>query len=258
MYDAPLSASCLRMAVASRDGLRVDQHFGQAEEFLVYDVDGDNAKLVESRKVADHAQGDEDPRQTIIRMLGDCNILLVAKIGPTPQEQLAAIGIEATDMYKGKSIPAALAEIHAAKAAVDPNSEVDGDGFRLLHAMLRVTDMDRSLDFYTRMLGMQVLGQREHKKNQFTQAYLGYGAGGKGMALELVFNWSGDEPYTRGTSFGHIAIQVTAITALCDRLVAEGVPLPRPPRTQRHGENIVAFIEDPDGNRIELVQVPKP
>lgn len=258
MYDAPPSATTLRMAVASRDGLRVDQHFGQAEDFLVYDVEGDNAKLVETRKVAAHARGDEDPRQTIMRMLADCKILLVAKIGPTPQEQLAAIGIEASDLYKGKSIPAALAEVHAAKSAVDLEAEVDADGFRLLHAMLRVSDMERSLDFYSRLLGMQVLEQREHKKNQFTQAYLGYGAGWKGMALELVFNWSGDEPLTRGTAFGHIAIAVTGITALCDRLAAEGVPMPRPPRAQRHGENIVAFVEDPDGNRIELVQVPKP
>ena len=258
MYDAPPSPSFLRMAVASRDGLRVDQHFGQAEEFLVYDVAADAARLVETRKVAAHAQGDEDPRQTVMRLLADCKVLLVAKIGPTPQEQLAAIGIEATDLHKGRPIPAALAEIHAAKASVNLNVAVRDDGFRLLHAMLRVTDMERSLDFYTRLLGMRVLEMREHKKNQFTQAYLGYGAGWNGMALELVFNWSGDEPYSRGTSFGHVAIQVTDITALCDRLAAEGVPMPRPPRAQRHGENIVAFVEDPDGNRIELVQVPKP
>ena len=258
MYDAPRSIPPLRMAVASRDGLRVDQHFGQAEDFLVYDVAGDTAKLVETRKVAAHAQGDEDPRQTIIRMLADCKILLVAKIGPTPQEQLAASGIEASDLYKGKPIPAALAEIHAAKSAVDLATPIDGDGFRLLHAMLRVTDMEKSLDFYTRLLGMRVLDRREHKKNQFTQAYLGYGQGWNGMALELVFNWSDDEPYSRGTSFGHIAIAVTGITALCDRLAAEGVTMPRAPRTQRHGENIVAFVEDPDGNRIELVQAPKP
>lgn len=258
MYEAPAAGPTLRMAVATKDGLRIDQHFGQAEEFRVYDVEGDNAKLVESRKVAAHAQGDEDPRQTIMRMLGDCRLLLVAKVGPTPQEQLASAGIEATDMLKGKSIPAALAEIYAAKASIDLSAAVKDDGFRLLHAMLRVTDMDRSLDFYTRLLGMQVLEMREHKKNQFTQAYLGYGAGLNGMALELVFNWSDDEPYERGTVFGHIAIAVTGITALCDRLAAEGVAMPRPPRSQRHGENIVAFVEDPDGNRIELVQFSKP
>lgn len=258
MYEAPTAGPTLRMAVATRDGLRVDQHFGQAEDFLVYDVSGDAAKLVETRKVAAHAQGDEDPRQTILRMLSDCKVLLVAKIGPNPQEQLAGMGIEASDLHKGKPIPAALAEIYAAKACIDLGAAVQNDGFRLLHAMLRVTDMEKSVDFYTRLLGMQVLEIREHKKNQFTQTYLGYGAGWAGMALELVFNWSDDEPYERGTAFGHIAIAVTEITALCDRLAAEGVPLPRPPRSQRHGENIVAFVEDPDGNRIELVQFATP
>ncbi|PWC42397.1 lactoylglutathione lyase [Azospirillum sp. TSO22-1] len=132
--------------------------------------------------------------------------------------------------------------------------------FRLLHAMLRVSDMERSLDFYTRLLGMRVLQQREHKKNQFTQAYLGYGAEGDdplasaSMVVELVANWTQEEPYSHGSAFGHIAIGVTGITALCDRLAAEGVPVPRPPKPQKHGDHIVAFVEDPDGYRIELVQ----
>ena len=103
---------------------------------------------------------------------------------------------------------------------------------------------------------MTVQDRRDHTKNQFSPAYLGYGDGPAGMTLELVFNWTQDAPYTPGDSFGHIAIEVTGITALCDRLAAAGVTMPRPPRAQRHGENIVAFIEDPDGHRIELVQVP--
>lgn len=76
------------------------------------------------------------------------------------------------------------------------------------------------------------------------------------MSLELVSNWDHEGPYSDGESFGHIAIQVRGITALCDRLSAAGVKMPRPPRAQRHGENIVAFIEDPDGHQIELVQTP--
>ena len=120
--------------------------------------------------------------------------------------------------------------------------------------MLRVADIDRSIDFYTRLLGMRVLERRDHKKNQFSQAYLGYGGDASQMVLELVSNWTRE--VTVGDLFGHIAIQVSGITALCERLAAAGAPMPRPPSTQRHGNNIIAFIEDPDGHRIELVQLP--
>lgn len=246
----------LRIAVASRDGIRVDQHFGQAEDFLIYEVSDVGPALLEKRAVADALRGDEDSRDAICRMLADCPVLLVAKIGPNPQEKLAGAGIEASDLFVGKDIAAALAEVFAAKTAAPAEGPVDGAEFRLLHAMLRVSDMERSLDFYTRLLGMRVLEKREHKKNQFTQAYLGYGDGFGGMALELVFNWSREEAYAPGESFDHLAIAVNGITGLCDRLAAEGVPMPRPPRSQRHGASIVAFVEDPDGHRIELVQVP--
>ena len=185
-------------------------------------------------------------------MLADCPVLLVAKIGITPQEKLASVGIEASDLHVGKEITAALAEVFTAKTA--PVAALDASNFRLMHAMLRVSDLERSLDFYGRLLGMTVLEQREHKKNQFTQVYLGYGGGSEQMALELVFNWGREEPYSQGESFGHIAIAVSGISALCDRLAAEGVAMPRPPRSQRHGDTIVAFITDPDGHHIELVQ----
>lgn len=252
------AAAPLRVAVATRDGKRVDQHFGQAETFLIYDLGADGIAFAEQRLVADHAQGDEDPRDTICRMLADCKVLLIAKIGATPQERLAGIGIEATDMHVGKPIDTALADLWAAKSACDVDAPVDASQFRLLHAMLRVSDLDASLDFYVRRLGMTVLDRRDHKKNQFTQVYLGYGGGFEQMALELVFNWTRDAAYAPPESFGHIAIQVTGITALCDQLAAAGVTMPRPPRAQRHGENIVAFVEDPDGHRIELVQLPQP
>ncbi len=246
----------LRIAVASQDGRRVDQHFGQTEAFRVFDVTSGGAVQVDCRAIADHARADETPRATVCRMLADCTVLLVAKIGVSPQEMLAGAGIEASDLHAGTSVQAALAAVFAAKTVVHDEVPLDASGFRLRHAMLRVSDLDRSLDFYTRLLGMQVLERRDHKRNQFTQAYLGYGAGGglDPMALELVFNWTRDEPYTLGDSFGHIAIEVTGMAALCDRLAAAGVSMPRPPRAQRHGETIVAFIEDPDGHRIELLQ----
>lgn len=126
--------------------------------------------------------------------------------------------------------------------------------FRLMHAMLRVHDMERSIDFYTRLLGMTVLRQREHKKNQFSQTYIGYGAEASTMVLELVQNWNREDPYPQGEAFGHIAVEVEGITAFCEGLTAAGVPMPRPPSSQRHGDTIVAFIEDPDGYRIELVE----
>lgn len=248
----------LRIAVASGDGVHIDQHFGQADAFLIFDVEEQGAKLAERRELDQHARPDEDRRDTICRMLADCPMLLVAKIGVAPQEKLSKVGIEGSDLYAGQEIPAALSTIFAAKsqAASPADTPVDAGAFRLMHAMLRVSDLDRSLDFYTRLLGMHVLERRDHKKNQFSQAYLGYGDDPARMTLELVFNWAQSEPYVLGDSFGHVAIEVTGITALCDRLTAAGVPMPRPPRAQRHGENIVAFVEDPDGHRIELVQLP--
>ncbi|ADP69794.1 lactoylglutathione lyase [Rhodomicrobium vannielii ATCC 17100] len=131
---------------------------------------------------------------------------------------------------------------------------IDSTGFRLAHAMLRVSDLDAALDFYTGKLGMRVLQQRDHKKNQFTQVYLGYAGGFDQMALELVFNWMQDEPYQRGQDFGHIAIEVKGIYGLCNRLKEAGVPMPREPRSQKHGHTTIAFIEDPDGHRIELFE----
>ena len=253
------SSPVLRIAVATRDGTRVDLHFGHAEAFAIYDVDATGSRHFETRVIADHALNEEeDTRETIYRMIADCRILLLAKIGAAPQEALAAIGIEATNMHAGKGVEAALVEVYAAKQEAVADAPLDASEFALLHAMLRVADLDRSIEFYTQSLGMKVLEKREHKKNQFSQAYLGYGDAPGGMTLELVANWQRETPYVQGDAFGHIAIGVNNIQRLCDRLAAAGVPMPRPPRGQRHGENIVAFIADPDGHRIELVQTPQP
>ncbi|MDQ0505132.1 lactoylglutathione lyase [Xanthobacter agilis] len=247
----------LRIAVASRDGARIDQHFGQTETFDIYNVTTDGPALVERRVIAEHEREGEERRDTIYRLIGDCRMLLVAKIGATPQEVLASKGVEATDLHAGKGVAAALAEVFTAKTAAADAGPLDASDFRLLHTMLRVADLDRSIDFYTRQLGMTVLERREHKKNQFSQAYLGYGGGFAQMTLELVQNWQREAPYVAGDGFGHIAVSVSSITRLCDRLAAQGVPMPRPPRPQRHGESVVAFVEDPDGHRIELVQAPE-
>jgi lactoylglutathione lyase len=247
----------LRVAVATRENQRVDLHFGHCEAFTVYALDATGPHLLDTRIVAEHAlHEEEDPRETIYRMIADCKVLLVAKVGAAPLEALAARGIEATNMYAGRDVDAALRELFDTKKAAAEDRAIDTSAFTLAHAMLRVADLDRSIAFYTEKLGMRVLERREHKKNQFSQAYLGYAQGFAGMTIELVQNWQQEGDYVPGDAFGHIAIRVNNIVRLCDRLAAEGVPMPRPPRGQRHGENIVAFIADPDGFRIELVQAP--
>jgi lactoylglutathione lyase len=245
----------LRIAVASRDGATVNMHFGPTREFLIYDVTTEGGTLVARRDMESHAQSEEeDPRETACRMLADCKVLLVAKIGPAPAAKLGDAGIDAIEAHAGKPIETALAEVFAEKTAPIDDEPIDASAFRLAHAMLRVSDIERSVDFYTRLLGMKVLDQRDHKKNQFTQVYVGYGDGFSQMVIELVFNWMQEGAYVKGDAFGHIAIEVRGISRLCRRLAAEGVPMPRAPRGQRHGNNVIAFIEDPDGHRIELFE----
>ncbi len=103
-----MSEETIRIAVAGTEGGAVDQHFGQAAEFLIYDAKAGAVALIDRRSVDAHAQGGEDRRDTIVRMLGDCRALLVAKIGVAPKEKLAAAGIEASDAYADRTIEAAL------------------------------------------------------------------------------------------------------------------------------------------------------
>ncbi len=128
------------------------------------------------------------------------------------------------------------------------------DGARLLHTMLRVRDLDRSLDFYTRLLGMKLLRRTDFPTGAFTLAFVGYGAETDSTVIELTHNWDQAEPYALGTGFGHLAIGVPDIHATCDALGREGVPIPRPPGPMKHGGSVIAFIEDPDGYRIELIE----
>lgn len=126
--------------------------------------------------------------------------------------------------------------------------------FRLLHTMVRVQDLDRSIDFYTRLLGMKLLRRREFEAARFTLAFLGYGDEETEAVIELTYNWDQTEPYDMGTAFGHFAIAVPDIYAICDQMKAEGVPVPRPAGPLKGGLYDIAFIEDPDGYKIELVQ----
>jgi lactoylglutathione lyase len=120
--------------------------------------------------------------------------------------------------------------------------------------MLRVLDLEKSLDFYTRLLGMKLLRRTDYEGGRFTLAFVGYGSESDTAVIELTHNWDQAEPYTIGSGYGHIAIGVPDIHATCDRLAAEGVRIPRPPGPMKHGSTVIAFIEDPDGYKVELIE----
>ncbi len=139
----------------------------------------------------------------------------------------------------------------AAEAAAAPQ---DSKRFRILHTMIRVRDLDKSLDFYTRLLGMTQLRRKDFPGGKFTLAFVGYGGEADHTVIELTHNWDQEEPYDLGSGFGHVAIGVPDIYATCERLKAEGVASPRPPGPMKHGTTVIAFIEDPDGYKIELIE----
>ena len=132
---------------------------------------------------------------------------------------------------------------------------VDASRFRLLHTMIRVGDLDRSLDFYTRLLGMKLLRRKDYPTGEFTLAFVGYGDEAADAVIELTHNW-GTASYQHGDAFGHLAIGVPDIYGVCERLAAEGVKIPRAPGPMKHGGSVIAFIEDPDGYKIELIERP--
>ena len=131
---------------------------------------------------------------------------------------------------------------------------VDSTGFRMLHTMIRVKDLDKSKDFYTRFLGMKVMRESENETGKYTVCFIGYGDETKDHVVELTYNWGREEGYDLGTGFGHLAIAVPDAYATCAALEAEGLNIPRPAGPVIGGTRVIAFIEDPDGYKIELVQ----
>ena len=127
--------------------------------------------------------------------------------------------------------------------------------FRMLHTMLRVGNLDASLKFYRDRLGMKVLRQQEYPDGRFTLAFVGYGDEDSHTVLELTDNWDQDK-YDIGTAYGHVAIGVPDIYRTCDELKADGVKVIRPPGPMKHGTTVIAFIEDPDGYKVELIERP--
>jgi len=126
--------------------------------------------------------------------------------------------------------------------------------FRYLHTMIRVKNLEKSVDFYTRLLGMKELRRREVPEGKYTLSFVGYGPEETHTVLELTYNWGKDDGYELGTAFGHLAIGVPDVAATCETLRKEGVKIVREPGPVKFGTTIIAFIEDPDGYKIELIQ----
>ena len=124
---------------------------------------------------------------------------------------------------------------------------------RMLHTMLRVGDLDRSIAFYTEVLGMRVLRRNDYPDGKFTLAFVGYQDETEGAVIELTYNWGVDK-YELGTAFGHIALEVEDAYAACDEIRKRGGKVVREAGPMKHGTTVIAFVEDPDGYKIELIQ----
>jgi lactoylglutathione lyase len=124
---------------------------------------------------------------------------------------------------------------------------------RLLHTMIRVNDLEESLAFYTGVLGMRLLRRRDYEAGRFTLAFVGYDDESAAAVLELTHNWDTNR-YALGDAFGHVAIGTDDIHATCERIRAAGGKIVREPGPMKHGTSIIAFVEDPNGYRIELIQ----
>jgi lactoylglutathione lyase len=123
---------------------------------------------------------------------------------------------------------------------------------RILHTMIRTGDLDRSIDFYTNVLGMKLLRQHDYPDGKFTLAFLGYGDESENTVIELTYNW-GVESYDMGTGFGHIAIEVDDVAAACEEIKRRGGKMVREAGPMNAGTSIIAFVSDPDGYMIELI-----
>jgi lactoylglutathione lyase len=164
-------------------------------------------------------------------------------------------GTPAAHCYNRAPSPAAWRPPSTDACAEHPAmNDLDTRRFRFLHTMIRVRDLDRSIDFYTRLLGMKLLRRKDYPSGRFTLAFIGYGEESDHTVIELTHNWDQEEPYTLGSGFGHLAIGVPDAYATCEALAAEGVRIPRPAGPMAHGGSVIAFIEDPDAYRIELIQ----
>ena len=128
---------------------------------------------------------------------------------------------------------------------------------RLLHTMLRVGNLEDSLKFYCDVLGMKLLRRKDYPAGEFTLAFVGYGEESDHSVLELTHNW-GVEKYDLGNAYGHIALGVHDIYATCETIGQLGGKVVREPGPMKHGSTVIAFVEDPDGYKVELIQSKTP
>ena len=124
---------------------------------------------------------------------------------------------------------------------------------RFLHTMLRVGDLQRSIDFYTRVLGMQLLRKTENPDYKYTLAFVGYGSNPEHAEIELTYNW-GVDSYELGSAFGHLALGVPDVYGACERIKAAGGKVTREAGPVKGGSSVIAFVTDPDGYKIELIE----
>lgn len=124
---------------------------------------------------------------------------------------------------------------------------------RYLHTMVRVNDLDASIRFYTEVLGMKLISRQDYPEGKFTLAFVGYGESKRDPCIELTYNW-GRDTYTLGDAFGHIALATDDIYKTCETVKARGAKVTREPGPMKHGTSVIAFIEDPNGYKIELIQ----
>ncbi len=124
---------------------------------------------------------------------------------------------------------------------------------RILHTMIRVGNLERSIRFYSDVLGMHVIRTSDHPEGQFTNVFIGYGDESQGAVIELTYNY-GVESYEMGTAFGHIALSVEDAYKACEEIKARGGVVTREAGPMKHGTTVIAFVQDPDGYKIELIQ----
>ena len=124
---------------------------------------------------------------------------------------------------------------------------------RVLHTMIRVGDLERSLKFYTDVLGMKLLRRKDYPDGKFTLAFVGYGPESEHAVIELTYNW-GTSKYDLGNGFGHVALEVDDAYKACEQIRQRGGKVTREAGPMKHGSTVIAFVEDPDGYKIELIQ----
>ena len=125
---------------------------------------------------------------------------------------------------------------------------------RMLHTMLRVGDLERSIRFYTEVLGMQLLRRKDYPSGRFTLAFVGYGDERDNTVLELTHNWD-TEDYALGDGYGHIALGLDDIYSACTAIAEKGGRVVSEPGPMKHGNTVIAFVDDPDGYKVELIQL---